>query len=95
MMCLQKPGRPVGEKRQALSHWVLAHEKFTMGQLVKDLGWSVKEANDHIRLARLRAELVVIDKVPQPGCKRKVALYGHATVIGSHALQAAMSAWTR
>lgn len=91
----KKPGRPAGQKRQALSQWVTAHERFTMGQLVRGLGWTVRDANDTIRRAIDRKELTVADKVPQPGCKRKVALYARPDLMVGQALGAAMASWAR
>lgn len=91
----KKPGRPAGQKRQALSQWVSAHHQFTMGQLVRGLGWTVRDANDTIRRAIDRKELTVADKVPQPGCKRKVALYASTDPMGGQALGAAMASWAR
>jgi hypothetical protein len=93
--CDKKPGRPAGHKRQALSQWVSAHGRFTMGQLVRGLGWSMRDADNAIRRALARNELTVADKVPQPGCKRKVALYAPADLMGAQALNAAMASWTR
>lgn len=95
MMANKKPGRPTGQKRQALSQWVSTHQRFTMGQLVRGLGWSVRDANDTIRRAIDRQELTVADKVPQPGCKRKVALYAQPCTVGGQALGAAMASWAR
>lgn len=94
-MCDKKPGRPAGEKRRALSQWVSAHNQFTMGQLVRGLGWSVRDADNAIRRAIRRNELTVADKVPQPGCKRKVALYARADLLGAQTLSTAMAAWSR
>ena len=91
----KKPGRPAGQKRQALSQWVTAHEHFTMGQLVRGLGWTMKEADNAICRAIARKELTVADKVPQPGCKRKVALYARPDPMGGQALGAAMASWAR
>lgn len=94
-ICDKKPGRPAGEKRQALSQWVSVHSQFTMGQLVRGMGWTLRDANDTIRRAIDRKELTVADKVPQPGCKRKVALYARPDGHGGQALGAAMAAWAR
>jgi hypothetical protein len=95
MTCTKKPGRPAGDKRQALSQWVTAHGRFTMGQLMRGLGWTMRDANDTIRRALDRNDLKVIDKVEQPGCKRKVALYAPASLLGSETLNAAMASWAR
>lgn len=94
-LCDKKPGRPAGEKRQALSQWVSTHHQFTMGQLVRGMGWTIKEADNAICRAIARKELIVADKVPQPGCKRKVALYARPDGHGGQALGAAMAAWAR
>ena len=94
-MCEKKPGRPAGQKRQALSQWVSSHTHFTMGQLVRGLGWTMLDADNAIRRAIRRNELAVVDKVPQPGCKRKVALYARADLLGPQALSMAMSTWAR
>ena len=91
----KKPGRPAGDKRQALSQWVSTNHLFTMGQLVRSLGWSLRDANDTIRRAIQRQELTVKDKVPQPGCKRKVALYARPDSVNKQALGAAMASWVR
>ncbi len=95
MTCTKKPGRPAGDKRQALSQWVTAHGRFTMGQLLRGMGWTMKDADNTIRLALQRNELKVVDKVEQPGCKRKVALYAPADLLGSETLNAAMASWAR
>ena len=91
----KKPGRPAGQKRQALSQWVSTNHQFTMGQLVRGLGWSICDADNAIRRAIARKELTVADKVPQPGCKRKVALYARPDLMGGQALGAAMAGWAR
>ncbi len=91
----KKPGRPAGQKRQALSQWVTAHERFTMGQLVRGLGWTMRDANNVIRRAMAAKQLKVVDKIEQPGCKRKVALYAPADLVGSETLNAAMDSWSR
>jgi hypothetical protein len=95
MTCPKKPGRPVGDKRQALAQWVNAQGRFTMRQLVRGLGWSMRDADNHLRLALRRQELQVIGKVAQPGCKRKVALYAPAQVhvLGANALKLAIARW--
>ena len=95
MLVDKKPGRPAGQKRQALSQWVSTHQRFTMGQLVRGLGWTMKEADNAIFRAIARKELTVADKVPQPGCKRKVALYARPDLMGGQALGAAMAGWAR
>lgn len=95
MTCPKKPGRPVGDKRQALSKWVTAHERFTMGQLLQGTGWTMRDADNTIRLALARNELKVVDKVTRPGCKRKVALYAPVDLHGSVTLIAAMAGWAR
>ncbi len=72
----KKPaGRPVGGKRQLLSQWSTSHTRFTMGQVVRELGWTMRDANDTIRRAIDRNELTVKELVAQPGCKRRVAVY--------------------
>ena len=91
----KKPGRPAGQKRQALSQWASTNHQFTMGQLVRSLGWTVRDANDTIRRAIDRKELTVTDKVPQPGCKRKVALYARPDANDGQELGAAMANWAR
>lgn len=91
----KKPGRPAGQKRQALSQWVSTHHQFTMGQLVRGLGWTICDADNAIRRAIARKELAVADKVPQPGCKRKVALYARPDLLSGQALGATMASWAR
>jgi hypothetical protein len=91
----KKPGRPAGDKRQALSQWVSSHHQFTMGQLVRGLGWTMRDANNIIRRAMAAQQLKVVDKIEQPGCKRKVALYAPAALVGSETLNAAMASWAR
>jgi hypothetical protein len=95
MTCPKKPGRPAGDKRQALSKWVTAHTRFTMGQLVRGLGWTMRDADNVIRRAVAARQIKVIDKVAQPGCKRKVALYAPADLVGSETLSAVMAGWAR
>lgn len=95
MICTKKPGRPAGEKRQALSQWVTTHAHFTMGQVARELGWTIGDADNNLRRALARKELKVVDKVPQPGCKRKVALYAPADLLASETLNAAMASWAR
>lgn len=95
MTCTKKPGRPAGQKRQALSQWVSTNHQFTMGQLVRGLGWTMKEADNVIRRAMAAKQLKVVDKIDQPGCKRKVALYAPADLVGSKTLNAAMASWAR
>lgn len=94
-MCDKKPGRPVGQKRQALSKWVSQHNRFTMRQLVCGLGWTMRDADNTIRLAISRKELKVADMVAQPGCKRKVALYAPTDMLGAQTLSTAMATWSR
>lgn len=91
----KKPGRPAGQKRQALSQWVSAHHQFTMGQLVRGLGWSMCDANNVIRRAMAAKQIKVVDKIEQPGCKRKVALYARPDWVSGQALGAAMASWAR
>jgi len=95
MTCTKKPGRPAGDKRQALSQWVTAHSHFTMGQLVRHMGWTMRDANNVIRRAMAAQQIKVVDKVAQPGCKRKVALYAPADLLGAETLSAAMASWAR
>ncbi|MGV0960126.1 MAG: hypothetical protein ACOYB1_09845 [Limnohabitans sp.] len=95
MNCNKKPGRPAGDKRQALSQWVSTHGHFTMGQVARGLGWSICDADNVLRRALARRELEIIDKVLQPGCKRKVALYARADLLGAQTLNAAMNGWAR
>ncbi len=95
MICTKKPGRPAGDKRQALSQWVSTHMHFTMGQVARELGWSISDADNNLRRALARKELKVVDKVTQPGCKRKVALYAPADLLGADTLNAAMASWAR
>jgi hypothetical protein len=66
-----------------------------MGQLVRGLGWTMRDANNTIRRAIAARQLKVIDKVEQPGCKRKVALYAPAGLMASNPLNAAMASWAR
>jgi hypothetical protein len=89
----KKPGRPAGHKRQILGQWLRSHHQFTMGQLARGLGWSVRDANDTIRRAIARQELTVAAKVPQPGCKRKVALYARPCADAGPSLHAVMAVW--
>ncbi len=95
MICTKKPGRPAGDKRQALFQWVTAHGRFTMGQLLRGTGWTMKEADNTIQRALAAKQIKVVDKVEQPGCKRKVALYAPACLMGSETLNAAMASWAR
>ena len=95
MLIDKKPGRPAGQKRKALSQWVRTNHQFTMGQLVRGLGWTMKEADNAICRAIARKELTVVGKLPQPGCKRKVALYAPADLMGCKSLSAAMASWSR
>ncbi len=91
----KKAGRPAGEKRQALSQWVSVRGRFTMGQLVRELNWSMRDANNTIRRAVERQELLVADHVPQHGCKRRVAVYTRAESNPSHSLSAAVANWLK
>ncbi len=95
MLIDKKPGRPAGQKRQALSQWVTVHGRFTMGQLLRGTGWTMRDANNVIRRAMAAQQLQVVDKVEQPGCKRKVALYAPADLMGCKSLSAAMASWSR
>ena len=95
MTCTKKPGRPAGDKRQALSLFVAAHPSFTMGQLLRGLGWSMRDADNHLRLALRRGQLQVVDRVAQPGCKRRVAVYAPAHALGCQPLTDTISSWAR
>jgi hypothetical protein len=66
-----------------------------MGQLVRGLGWTMRDADNVIRRAVAARQIKVIDKVAQPGCKRKVALYAPADLVGSETLSAVMAGWAR
>ncbi len=66
-----------------------------MGQLVRGLGWTMKEADNTIQRALAAKQIKVVDKVDQPGCKRKVALYAPADLVGSETLSAVMAGWAR
>jgi hypothetical protein len=93
--CTPRPGRPAGTKRQALSQWVVAHTHFTMGQVARAMGWSIGDADNVLQRALRRKELQVVDKIPQPGCKRKVALYARADLLGAQTLGTALASWAR
>lgn len=71
----KKRGRPCGDKRHVLCDMVKQHGRITMGQVVRSLGWSMRDADNTIRLALSRADIVCVGRVPQPGCKRPVAVY--------------------
>jgi hypothetical protein len=88
-------GRPAGHKRQALSQWVRARGRFTMGDMVRAMGWSVRDANNTIQRAMAARQLTVVDRVEQPGCKRPVALYAPADPRGPEPLHTAMASWAR
>ncbi len=92
---IKKVGRPSGTKRQALSQWVSVHGRFTMGQLVRGLGWTMRDADNTIRRAVGRNELRVEARVPQQGCKRPVAVYAKPDVNTSLELGSVMAAWLR
>ena len=94
MMLCDKPqvGRPAGVKRQAFTQWACNHGQFTMGQLIRDLGWSTRDANNLIRRALARDQLRLVGRVSRPGCKRPVALYAPVAT-GAHTLAGALSGW--
>jgi hypothetical protein len=91
----KKVGRPSGTKRQALSQWVSMHSRFTMGQVVRGLGWTMRDANNTIRRAVERNELRVETFVPQQGCKRPVALYAKLDTQSAFELGSVMAGWVR
>jgi hypothetical protein len=91
----KKVGRPSGTKRQALSQWVSVHSRFTMGQLVRGLGWTMRDANDTIRRAVQRNELKVETRVPQQGCKRPVSVYAKPDASPAFELGSVMAGWVR
>lgn len=89
----KKPGRPAGAKREALVHWMACNSRFTMRQLVGDMGWTMCDADNAIRRALRRNELALVDRIPQPGCKRPVAVYARADAQPAHTLGNVMSRW--
>lgn len=91
----KKVGRPSGTKRQALSQWVSVHSRFTMGQLVRGLGWTMRDADNTIRLALSRNELTFVGRIPQQGCKRPVAVYAKPDAHPAFELGSVMAGWVR
>lgn len=91
----KKVGRPSGIKRQALSQWVSVHSRFTMGQLVRGLGWTMKDADNTISRAVNRGELTFVGRIPQQGCKRPVALYAKPDAHPAFELGSVMAGWVR
>ena len=95
MACIKKPGRPVGDKREALEAWLQDHPQFTMGQLVRCLGWSMREANNTIHLAIDRGDLRVVDRVVVQCGKRPVAVYSVPGRRPVDLLASALSTWAQ
>jgi hypothetical protein len=89
----KKPGRPAGAKREALVHWKACNAGFTMRQAVREFGWTMRDANDTIRRAIERRELALVDRIPQPGCKRPVAVYARPQAQPAQALSNVMQRW--
>jgi len=88
-------GRPAGAKRAALSAWASGNGQFTMGQLARGLNWSLRDANDTIRRAIEREELKRAGSMPQPGCKRPVAVYARVDSRPAQTLGNVLNAWVR
>ncbi len=88
-------GRPAGAKREALSTWVDGQGRFTMGQAVRSLNWTMRDANDTIRRAIERGELTRTGSMHQPGCKRPVAVYARKDAEPVQQLVSVIKAWVR
>ncbi len=89
-----KVGRPAGGKRLALSQWINSHGAFTMGQIARGMGWTLKDADNVIRRAINRKEIKVVRLANQHGCKRPVAVYARPND-ETQDLSAVLSGWVR
>lgn len=78
MTATRHRGRSVGTKRQQLSNWVSGQTEFTMGQLARSLNWPLSDANNTLRRAEEKGEVLRVGKTRVPDAKRPVDVYQRA-----------------
>ena len=91
-------GRPLGSKQQALSSWVSGGGRFTLGQVARAHGWSIRQASDTVARAESRGLVQRVGQTHQPGCKRPVVQFAPARQsepAPAQLLGQALQGWTR